>query len=244
MKPISIRLACLALSGFVSLRADSTPSLESTRRDAVAVRPDAPIMPHRVPGAADDAAPGTVFDWTYTLHGGRKTVYLFAYHTGKAPSELSFSASDFGLAGDICVVDPKSDRADFEPATKPESASVPPELPWSRIIVPVSGCKIALVGCEGLIFADGRKRIPSITDDGDKIRIRILFARGENLLRVYGYAKSRPQATAIDGQVGTNTFDPETGRFTLQVSPQGQESYEGPDDEHVLHATIELRPSP
>lgn len=244
MRSLALLISLCALCAPTSRPAAAAPALESARMDGVPVRPDAPIVRYLAPGAPIDESASSLFDWTYTLHGGRKTVYLFAYSKSRGSAEKVFTPAEFGLSGEVCLVDPKGGSGEFQAATSARTVILPPEAPWSRILVPVSSCGIALVGAEGLVFADGRKRLPTVTDDGSKVRIRVLFARGERFITLYGFARKKPLATASEGDLGTTDFDATSGRFTVQVSASSGELGDDDRDDPVRHAVVELRPAP
>jgi hypothetical protein len=81
---------------------------------------------------------------------------------------------------------------------------------------------VAFLGDEGKRVMLGKKRIASVSDDGS-LHVRVIFAPGEETVRLHGFAAERPKIEVEAGRAGTLEYQSATGEFHLPVSPAGGE---------------------
>jgi hypothetical protein len=108
-------------------------------------------------------------------------------------------------------------------------------------VVPLTHTGISLFGDEYKFVPDGRKRIADLEDEAKRLTASVTFAPQERSVRLFGYAPARPTVTAQTGSVGEVDFDPNSGRFEVTVSPGPVLQLEGPADDPVRRAVIDLR---
>jgi hypothetical protein len=87
------------------------------------------------------------------------------------------------------------------------------------VVVPVSRSGVALFGDADKFVPDGRKRIAALEDAPQRLTATVLFAPGEDSVRLFGYAPRPPAVKAQEGSSGEVSFDGKTGRFEVRVSP-------------------------
>jgi hypothetical protein len=63
-----------------------------------------------------------------------------------------------------------------------------------------------------------KKRVTALADDG-VVHVSLAFAAGEQSRTLQGYSPDPPLVTAGTGVAGTRSYDPATGRFTVEVMP-------------------------
>jgi hypothetical protein len=69
----------------------------------------------------------------------------------------------------------------------------------------------------------------------------VTFAPQEKAVRLFGYAMRRPAAMAQIGSAGEVTFDEQTGRFEVSVSPSPERVKERPGGDPVQHAIVSMQ---
>jgi hypothetical protein len=77
---------------------------------------------------------------------------------------------------------------------------------------------MAVIGDADQFVTMGKKRIASITDDGE-IRVTVAFASGETARVITGYAPVPPQVQAVEGGIGPVSYAATTGIFAAPVAP-------------------------
>jgi hypothetical protein len=189
----------------------------AARRDGVLVKPDRPVVP------TDDTLlreakgeRGPILASTSSDFGGWKGVYAFAYGT---EGEAAIAPASLGVDGPAFVFDVGRGRGVW---TRPEETLREP-LEKERgyyLVVPAGPSGVAFLGDEGKLVPFGKKRIASVSDDGD-LRVTVLFASGEREVRLHGFSASRPAVRVEHGSAGAVAWKPETGEFRLAVSPEG-----------------------
>jgi hypothetical protein len=191
--------------------------LRSVRRDGVIVKPDVPLTPvdrSYLAAAAGNDAP--MIAATYTDHGRIRTHYVLAYPIG-SNHNLSFSTRDFDLQKRSYVYDYFSGTgAPVGPHQALEFTLQ--DQPIFLIAAPIGPSGIAVLGDLDNFVSTGKKRISSLTDDGT-VRFTVAFAKGESARLITGFSRHVPVATASSGTVQSFTFDPDSRRFQLRISP-------------------------
>jgi hypothetical protein len=90
------------------------------------------------------------------------------------------------------------------------------------------------------LVPDGAQRIAALSDEPARLTATVIFAPQEHAVRLFGYATRQPTITAQQGSVGKVTFDRQTGRLEVSVSPGPKEAQAGPGDDPVRTAIVSL----
>jgi hypothetical protein len=213
--------------------------LRVARADGVLVKPDAPLLPlDEVYVAQAEGKKVPMIAWTHSDHGALRTAYVFAYNRQNTDSETGFTSAAFGLKGNVCVLDTRSGVAQFQPAEK--HVTIPLERDGTAYyeVAPVGKSGLAFFGDADKFVSNGRQRIALLKDARGKLTATITFAAGEKSVRVFGYASKVPKITARSGAVGDSSFDAQTGRFSVEVTPAPAVTHSGPDE--VQTAVVEF----
>ena len=204
--------------------------LRVARPDGVLVKPDESLLPmdyFYVSEAYGYQNP--MVAWTYTDHGPLRTVYVFAYVRNKENTTASFMPSRFGMKGKVCVLNMRTGEAIFQTTRKDVSIAFDPDNTAYYEVATLGKSGIAFFGDEGKYVSNGRQRIAALSDADDKLTATITFAAGEKSVRVFGFAKQKPAATAQSGSVGDLDYDKSTGRFGVEVMPNSTVTNDGKD---------------
>ncbi len=221
---------------------DRANLLRAVRPDGVIVKPDVPIVPADAMYAADAAAPGAapMVAWTYTDQGALRTAYVFAYARHGPDNTVRWSASAFGLAGDVVVWEPAGGKLRHLKAGRKFEQKLSADGSAYYVVAPIGPSGLAFLGDEGKFVTNGRQRIARLTDAGGRVTATVTFAQGEPPVRLFGWAPRAPLATARTGTAGPVHFDAATGRFDLEVSPAPGVTKESPGGDPIQQAEIEL----
>jgi hypothetical protein len=88
------------------------------------------------------------------------------------------------------------------------------------VVVPVGSSGIAFLGDAGKWVSVGNARVSRRTDQGGILSAEIVFARGETQVVLQGFSKTPlGNVSAAKGILGTFSYDPPSGRFQIQISP-------------------------
>jgi hypothetical protein len=188
----------------------------SIRSDGVIVKPDVPLAPiDRSFWSDSQGLQLPMISATYTDFNGLRAWYLFAY-AQSATAETEFRLEDAGIDRRVYLYDYSSREGRM--ATPQESLVIHATDFRYLIAAPVGPSGIAFLGDTGQFVTLGKKRITAYFDDGS-IHATIGFAPGERFRTLEGYSPDRPCATAAEGSIGRLHYDPESGRFSMRVSP-------------------------
>jgi hypothetical protein len=127
-------------------------------------------------------------------------------------------------------------------ASEPFTYDLAPNGTAYFVLATVSSAGVALFGDDAKFVPDGRKRIASIVEENDRLTITVTFAPQEKAVRLFGYAMRRPAIAAQTGSAGEFTFDEQTGRFEVSVSPSRERVNERPGHDPVQHAIVSIHP--
>jgi hypothetical protein len=224
--------------------------LRAVRLDGVIVKPDAPLLPIDAMYASDASAmvaadglssPQPMIASAHTDHGAWRTAYVFAYSRGSEDAKVAFTPARVGIAHDVYLYDAQARTARRLAASETFTYDLAPNGTAYFVLAPVSSAGVALFGDDGKFVPDGRKRIPSIVEDRDRLAVTVTFAPQEKAVWLFGYATRRPAVTAQTGSAGEVTFDQETGRFGVSVSPSREQVNEGPGSDPVQQAIVSIQ---
>jgi hypothetical protein len=216
--------------------------LRAARPDGVLVKPDESLLPlDSVYVAQANGCHLPMVAWTYSDHGALRTAYVFAYNRQPTDAEAEFVPAGFGLSGKVCVLDARSGNAVFQSARRPVGFSFKPGGTAYYEITPVGRRGLAFFGDAGKYVSNGRQRIAALDEANRKLTVTVTFAAGEKSVRLFGYANQPPKAIAESGAVGAVTFDPKTGRFSVEVMPAPEVIRSGPDPVQTAVVAFEPR---
>jgi hypothetical protein len=174
----------------------------------------------------------------HTDHGALRTAYVFAYSRGPGNVKASFTPAQMGVQHDTYLYDAEAMTARRLAASDEFTFDLAPNGAAYFVLAPVSSTGIALFGDDSKFVPDGRKRIASVVEDGRRLIVAVTFAPQEKAVRLFGYAIRRPAITAQIGSAGEVTFDEQTGRFEVSVSPSPERVNEPPGSDPVQHAVV------
>jgi hypothetical protein len=188
----------------------------AVRTDGVIVKPDVPITPLDSTFINDANQLGTpMIASSYTDFGGIKAYYVYCYPQGSNLS-CKFTLSELGITGSAYVYDYSAGTGRVVSASGTLSGQITGEYIYF-VIVPIGPSGIALLGDMGNFVSLGKKRIPTLVDDG-KVHVSIAYASGETTRVLFGYAPAAPAVTANSGAVGSLTYNASTGLFQVAVT--------------------------
>jgi hypothetical protein len=216
--------------------------LRAVRSDGVIVKPDTPLVPIDAMYTADAAgSERPMIASTHTDHGVLRTAYVFAYSRGSAAAKAAFTPAQVGALGDVYLYDARARTARRLAASDTFTFDLAPNATAYFILAPLLHAGIALIGDDGMLVPDGRKRIASVIDDGNGLTATVTLAPEDKSVRLFGYATRRPTITAPLGSVSEVAFDEPTGRFEVSVVPNHERVTEEPGNEPVQRAIVLIR---
>jgi hypothetical protein len=126
-----------------------------------------------------------------------------------------------------------------------DSLSLPIAGGWLyQVAAPLGPSGMAVIGDAGHFVTLGKKRIPSLTDDG-VIHLTVAFAGGESQRTILVYSPTAPRLRAIAGTVGGAVYDANRQRFTVTLMPGATGSAQieiyQPGQRPVAHSPGNLR---
>ena len=222
--------------------------LRAARPDGVIVKPDAPLLPIDAMYASDalrtadeSRPPAPMIAAAHTDHGALRTAYVFAYNRAAGNARAAFTPAQAGIQREVYLYDTGVRSARRLAASESFSFDLAPDGTAYFVLVPVSSAGVALIGDKDKFVSDGRKRIASLAEDGNRLTATVTFAPQEETVRLFGYAKRRPMITAQSGSAGDLAFDEETGRFEFSVSPSRVRLNESPGNDPVRRAVVRIQ---
>ncbi|HEX4112907.1 MAG TPA: hypothetical protein VH020_10255, partial [Stellaceae bacterium] len=184
--------------------------LRAVRADGVIVKPDEPLTPldrSYVAQAKDRAAP--VVAAARTDHDGLVTSYVLAF--GATRRRETLPTAELGYRGPVYAYDYFAKSGVYlEAGEAMRLAIADPCGFW--IVVPVGASGIGFLGDADKFVSNGRKRISRVADDG-AVSAQIVFAKGEDRVRLHGFARRRPTLRATGGRIENFAHDPRSGLF-------------------------------
>jgi hypothetical protein len=224
--------------------------LRAVRLDGVIIKPDTPLLPIDTMYTSDASAmqrtdelgsPPPMIASAHTDHGALRTAYVFAYSRGSEAAKAAFTPAQVGIQHDVYLYDAQGRTARRLAATDTFTFDLAPNTTAYFVLAPVSSAGIALFGDDSKFVPDGRKRIASVVEDRNRLTVAVTFAPQEKAVRLFGYAMRRPAAMAQIGSAGEVTFDEQTGRFEVSVSPSPERVKERPGGDPVQHAIVSMQ---
>jgi len=177
----------------------------------------------------------------YTDHGTLRTAYVFAYSRGAEDAKAAFTPAQVGIRHDVYLYDAQARTARRLAASGTFTFDLAPNGTAYFMLASVSSSGVALFGDDGKYVPDGRKRIPSIVEERNRLAVTVTFAPQEKTVRLFGYAMRRPMITAESGSANQVTYDEATGRFEVSVSPSSERANERPGGDPVQQAIVSIQ---
>ena len=188
----------------------------AVRPDGVIVKPDVPLVPLDSSFWSDSQnAQAPMIAATYSDFGDLRGWYFFLYAQG-ANTQAQFRLSDAGVNGPVFLYDYFNDTGRI---AQPDEL-LNEDVQGYRYLVaaPIGMSGISVLGDTGQFVTLGKKRVTALADDG-VVHVSLAFAAGERSRTLQGYSPDPPTVTAGTGAAGTRSYDPATGRFTVEVMP-------------------------
>jgi hypothetical protein len=174
-------------------------------------------------------------------HGTLRTAYVFAYNRAAENARATFTPAQAGIEREVYLYDTAARSARRMAASETFSFDLAPEGTAYFVLAPVSSAGVALFGDKDKFVSDGRKRIASVTEDGNRLTVTVTFAPQEEAVRLFGYAERQPRISAQKGSAGELAYDEETGRFEFSVSPSRLHVNESPGNDPVRQAVVRIQ---
>lgn len=193
----------------------------AVRADGLLVKADTPIVPtdQTLIREAKGENPPLICA-TSSDFGAWKGVYVFAFSPGP-DKDITLEPRDLGIGSQAFLLDVATGAGHW----LKKGEAFRDRLTGYRdyfVLVPVGPSGVAFLGDEGKLVMLGKKRIASVSDDGS-LHVRVIFAPGEETVRLHGFAAERPKIEVEAGRAGTLEYQSATGEFHLPVSPAGGE---------------------
>jgi hypothetical protein len=187
------------------------------RPDGVIVKPDVPLTPLDSSFWSDSQnALAPMIAATYSDFGELRGWYFFLYAQG-TNTQAQFRLSDAGVNAPVFLYDYFNDTGRV--AQPDELLHEDVAADCYLVAAPIGMSGMALVGDTGQFVTLGKKRITALADDGDDMHVSLAFAAGEKSRTLLGYSPDPPTVTPRTGAAGALTYDPATGRFTVEAIP-------------------------
>jgi hypothetical protein len=223
--------------------------LRAVRLDGVIVKPDAPLLPIDAMYTSDAAGmlaadvsrpPSPMIASAHTDHGVLRTTYVFAYGRAAEAAKAAFTPAQVGVQQDVYLYDAQARTARRLAASEKFNFDLAPNATAYFVLAPVSRAGVALFGDDGKFVPDGRQRIASIVEQGNRLTVTVTFALQEKSVRLFGYANRRPAIAELSGSASEVTYDETTGRFEVTVTPSRERLNERPGNDPVREAIVSI----
>lgn len=215
----------------------------SVRSDGVIVKPDSPIVPvddTYIAEAHRKCLP--VVAYTVSDHGQIKTAYVFAYTNEiYLTREVGFSPASLGFTGDVYVYNFFAGTGRIVDAKGLFREKLDSRLWAYYIVAPVGRSGVAFLGDSGKFVSCGRQRISRIVDESKKLTVTVVFAQGENSIKLHGYSRSKVKFNVPGGNAEQPVFDTASGHFSVIISPAVDAKWSKPPDK-TTEVTVVIEP--
>ncbi len=207
---------------------DRANLLRAVRPDGVIVKPDTAITPRDsayIGLARHNGAP--IVASASTSHLSGVTTYLFAYtdaelragdgqgKAGGGQPGMRIQPAELGYRGPVYAYNYFGQYGHYLQPSDALSFEVPDDgVYW--IIAPVGRSGIAFLGDADKFVSNGKNRMAAMSDTSE-LSARVVFAEGENRLRLHGFSLAPPRVEALDGAVEDVVYDSQTQRFHFDL---------------------------
>jgi hypothetical protein len=195
---------------------DQANLLRAVRADGVIVKPDDSITPldqTYIDQAHQRRSP--LIASTRTRHEGSVTTYLFAFRQAGDDRNATISPSILGYHERVYAYDYFNKRGVLVEPGAPLSISVPDDAAY-WIVTPFGPSGVAFLGDADRFVSNGRNRVAHLRDTGT-LSAKLIFAEGEDRLRLHGISLAPPHVRAAGASVENLAYDSATRHFQFDL---------------------------
>ncbi len=192
------------------------------RSDSVLLKPDVPLVPIDAMYMADAAAGKStettpMVAETHTNFGTATEHYVFAYPRVNGDGGVSVPLSELGIDGSVYAWNWVTQSG--EVLSSGGQLQMRFADGWSyEVLAPVNSAGIALLGDTSRIVPLARKRFTAVSNR-KAVEAAVVFAPGEKVVMLTGYAAHMPHVRAITGRESRLKYNPSTHLFSFAVYP-------------------------
>jgi hypothetical protein len=213
---------------------DAANLKKALRADSVLLKPDVPAQPTDatfISDAESSNAESSNAPMVATTRSGNETE-VFAYPRADSSAQTTVSLRQLGIQGQAYEWDWVRQTGSRIPAGG--SFTLAFEDGWAyAVLTPIGEDGIGVLGDTDKIVPLARERFPAVTNSTNA-RVTIVYAAGEDTVRLTGYAARQPRVRALRGSVDSLRYAAATHLFSVSVHPAAAEA--GPRTaELVIH---------
>jgi hypothetical protein len=186
------------------------------RADGVIVKPDDSITP--LDSAYLDAANNRgspIVALARTRHSGAVTSYVFAFAQSGKQRTATISPAALGYGAPVFAYNYFSGKGVYLQSEQAVTFAVPDEgVYW--VVVPVGRSGVGFLGDTDKFVPNGKARVRTLRN-GQALVTRILFAKGEERLRLSGFALAPPKVRSRYGVVENIVYDRQSRLFHFDL---------------------------
>jgi hypothetical protein len=186
------------------------------RADGVIVKPDDSITP--LDSAYLDAANNRgspIVASAHTRHSVGVTSYVFAFTQSSKEGAATISPAALGYRTPVFAYNYFSGRGVYLRPDQTVTFAVPDEGAY-WVVVPVGRSGVGFLGDTDKFVSNGKARVAALRD-AKALSARILFASGEERLRLGGFALTPPRLRARNGVIENLVYDRQTRLFHFDL---------------------------
>jgi hypothetical protein len=186
------------------------------RADGVIVKPDDSITP--LDSAYLDAANNRgspIVALARTRHSAGVTSYVFAFAQSSKERTATISPAALGYGTSVFAYNYFSGRGAYLRSDQTVTFAVPDEGAY-WVVVPVSRSGVGFLGDTDKFVPNGKARVATLRD-AKALFARILFSKGEERLRLSGFALGPPKLRARNGVIDNLAYDRQSRLFHFDL---------------------------
>jgi hypothetical protein len=186
------------------------------RADGVIVKPDDSLTPLDTTylDAANDRNSPLVAS-ARTRHSGAMTTYVFAFVQSSKERTAALSPATLGYDTPVFAYDYFSGTGVYLESEQVVTFAVPDEGTY-WVVVPVGASGVGFLGDTDKFVPDGRARVVTLRN-AKALFARILFARGEERVRLSGFTLATPRVRAKGGVIDNMVYDRQSRLFHFDL---------------------------
>jgi hypothetical protein len=186
------------------------------RADGVIVKPDDSITPLDT-GYLDAAnnRDSPLVAAAHTHHSGTVTSYVFAFVQSSKERAATISPTALGYDTPVFAYNYFSGRGVYLESEQVATFSVPNEGAY-WVVVPVGPSGVGFLGDTDKFVSNGKARVATLRN-AEALFARILFAKGEERVRLSGFALAPPRVLARNGVINNVVYDRQSRLFHFDV---------------------------
>jgi hypothetical protein len=150
-----------------------------------------------------------------TRHSAGVTSYVFAFTQSSKERTATISPAALGYVTPVFAYNYFSGRGVYLRSEQALTFTVPDEgVYW--VVVPVGRSGVGFLGDTDKFVPNGKARVATLRD-AKAVFARILFARGEERLRLSGFALAPPRLRARNGVIDNFVYDRQSRLFHFDL---------------------------